>query len=267
MIMSSPSATLALWAGSWLAGSSAPDDVVEALHEWASQQLVAAGDPVTAGETGLPWQDGVETGVIALLKTFREASASGEIRLVLPAAGDVRGLPAGTDFARAAVSEGNGILIGRPGEPGTGLVPHMDQEDVLQWTVFSVVVPLTAVDEMSLGEAEYSMREAVRDAADALMAVHSVDGGAAGAPPRDLIEDELHELARYRYPATIPDRSRRVLDAADHVAAILTVAEREPTSSAASATGAAVREQTLRPLWAAVRAARMAAVRASLQKR
>lgn len=261
--MSSPSATLAVWASSWLAGHSSPDDVLDALHEWAPQQLIAAGDPVTAGHTGLPWPEPEDNGVTALLKAFRQSASPAGVRLVLPAAGDVRGLPAGSDFAREATSTGNGILLGEPGSPGTGLVPRIDQEDVMQWTVFGVTVPL-ATDDMTLGAAEYAMRQAVRDAADALTAVHSVAGG-SDISPRDLIEDELLELARHRYPSSMPDRARRVLDTANHVAAILTVAESEPTTTPSSASGAAVREETLRPLWTVVRQARTAAVQATLR--
>ena len=151
--MCSPSVTLAVWAGSWLSGASAPDDVVEALHEWAPQHLVFANDSVTSSQTGLPWPEPTDSGVMALLKTFRESAAEGEVRLVLPAAGDVRGLPAGTDFARAATSAGNGIMIGNPGDVGTGIVPHLDQEDVMHWTVFRILVPMSAADDMSVGEA------------------------------------------------------------------------------------------------------------------
>src|SRR5690606_15850630 len=71
MIMCSPSATLTVWAGSWLAGNSAPDDVLGALHAWAPRHTIAAGDPLTGGRSDLPWSyRGEPTGsaVMPLLK-------------------------------------------------------------------------------------------------------------------------------------------------------------------------------------------------------
>lgn len=265
MIMCSPSATLTLWAGSWLAGSSAPDDVLEALHAWAPRHTLAAGDPVTGGRTDLPWSAHANpgsTGVMPLLKLIREELAvpGAELRLVLPVPGDVRGLPAGTAFAADAVESGEGILLGVPGAEGTGLIPREVDENTLQWTVYSVPMPRTAGPDMSLGQAEYAMREAVRDAADALMRLHTTGLGGGDADPRELIEAELADYSRHTYPEYVPLRAKRILDSADHVAAILTVAQREPASAPTSASAATEHESLLRPLWDAIRAARLVAV-------
>ncbi|GAB2632364.1 hypothetical protein ACWDYH_24210 [Nocardia goodfellowii] len=267
--MCSPSATLTVWAGSWLAGSSAPDDVLEALHAWAPRHTIAAGDPVTGGRTDLPWSAHGNTtgsGVMALLKVIREAMAEpgSQLRLVLPVPGDVRGLPVGTEFAADAIEAEQGLLIGVPGGEGTGLIPYLEDDSSLQWTVYTVPIPPAPIDEMSLGEAEYTMREAVRDAADALMKLHTTSvGGDSDADPRELIEAELAAYSRHDYPESIPLRARRILDTADHVAAILTVAQREPASSPTSATAINAQEDLLRPLWNALRAARLVAVHAA----
>ncbi|GAA5053287.1 hypothetical protein [Nocardia callitridis] len=263
--MCSPSATLTVWAGSWLAGCSAPDDVLEALHAWAPLHTIAAGDPVTGGRTDLPWSAHGHlpgTGVMALLKVIREAMAESNayLRLVLPVPGDVRGLPAGTAFAADAIEAEEGILVGVPGTEGTGLIPQWVDDNTLQWTVYSAPVPPEGGPDMSLGEAEHAMREAVRDAADALMRLHTTAVGAADSDPRELIEAELADLSRHDYPESISLRARRILDTADHVAAILTVAQREPASSPTSASAIVAQESLLRPLWNAIRAARLAAV-------
>ena len=108
------------------------------------------------------------------------------------------------------------------------------------------------------------MREAVRDAADALMRLHTTAAGATvDSDPRELIEAELADYSRHDYPDSIPLRARRILDSADHVAAILTVAQREPASSPTSATAIGAQEDLLRPLWDAIRAARLVAVHAA----
>lgn len=265
MIMCSPSATLTLWANSWLAGRCAPDDVLEALHAWAPRHTLAAGDPVTGGRTDLPWSahgNPNGTGVMPLLKLIREELAvpGAELRLVLPVPGDVRGLPTGTAFAADAVEAGEGLLLGVPGAEGTGLIPSPVDEHTLQWTVYSVPMPRAAGADMSLGEAEYAMREAVRDAADALMRLHTTGLGAGDADPRELIEAELADYSRHTYPECVPLRAKRILDSADHVAAILTVAQREPASAPTSASAATAHETLLRPLWDAIRAARLVAV-------
>lgn len=265
MIMCSPSATLTLWAGSWLAGRSAPDDVLEALHAWAPRHTLSAGDPVTGGRTDLPWTalgETAATAVMPLLKMIRQALAApgAELRLVLPVPGDVRGLPVGTAFATDAIEAGEGILIGVPGMEGTGLIPYHEDDSTLQWTIYAAPMPPAAGPDMSLGEAEYAMREAVRDAADALMRLHTTGLGGGDADPRELIEAELADYSRHTYPDYVPLRAKRILDTADHVAAILTVAQREPASAPTSANAATTHESLLRPLWDALRAARLVAV-------
>ncbi|MFG1795156.1 hypothetical protein [Nocardia sp. NPDC049149] len=268
--MCSPSATLTVWAGSWLAGCSAPDDVLEALHAWAPTHTIAAGDPVTGGRTDLPWPslgDLPGTGMMALLKVIREAMAQpgAQLRLVLPVPGDVRGLPIGTAFAADAIAAEEGLLIGVPGAEGTGLIPLWTDDDTLQWAVYSTPIPPTPGPDMSLGEAEYAMREAVRDAADALMQLHTTSVGSADSDPRELIEAELADYSRHDYPGSIPLRAKRILDSADHVAAILTVAQREPASSPTSASAIGAQESLLKPLWDAIRAARLAAIHAPVR--
>ncbi|MFB8002841.1 hypothetical protein [Nocardia sp. NPDC056000] len=267
--MSTPSATLTVWAGSWLAGRSAPDDVLDALRAWAPRQTVAAGDPVTGGHTGLPWaadesSEPAGAGIMVLLKLIREASTGpqAQVRLVLPVPGDVRGVPVGTEFAAAATEAGEGLFVGAPGSDGTGLVPIWTDDDTLQWRVYSTPIPYAIEPDMPLGEAEYAMRQAVRDAADALQQLHTTTVDSNGPSPRDLIEDELAALSQHQYPDSLPLRARRILDTADQVAAILTVAERAPASAPTSATAIAAQETLLRPLWNAIRSARLAAIHA-----
>lgn len=258
--MCTPSATLTAWAASWLAGASAPDDVLDALHAWAPEQRVGAADAVTAGCVGMAWPESEAAGLTELLKSVRETMSvpDARLRLVLPVAGDVRGLAPGSPFATAATAAGEGVLAGAVGAMGLGLVPHRPAPDSMQWTLFSEPIPELASD-MSLREAEYAMREAVRDAADALSALQSVAVGST-ADPRMLVEAELRKSASHTYPESMPIRARRVLDSADRVAAILAVAAHQPASAPASAMGAGLHEDALRPLWRAIRAARIAAV-------
>lgn len=269
--MCSSSASLALWTSSWLAGASSPDDVIDAMFEWAPMHLVGAGDATAAEAFGLP-HPGYAESIAGLLQAIRATAgavpqpAVGEetVRLVLPAPGAVTGLPANTDFSRAALNSGQAVTVGTSGCPGIGLVPVVEGPDVLRWTVYSIVVPEHGHREQGLGEAEYEMREAVRGAADALAQMQALPTRTLDGDPRTRIAALMAEAARHRYPAEMSDRAFRVLESADRVAAILTVASGSAPSEAPTATGAAAREELLRPLWAAVRTARTIAVATSI---
>ena len=117
-----PSVSLSVWANAWLAGSAAPDDVLDALSLWAPKHLVAAYDSVTAGHTGLPWPDLDEASAVMLLQTLRTtavgpapaARRTAPISVVLPVPGDVRGLAAGTQFEYDALAAGEAVIVAGP---------------------------------------------------------------------------------------------------------------------------------------------------------
>jgi len=290
-----PSVSLSLWANAWLAGKAAPDDVLDALSLWAPRQSVTAYDAVSAGHTGLPWPDIHDAGTVCLLQTLRAAVGRpagtvdpgrlrGAINVVTPIPGDVRGLAPGTQFARDALAAGEAVVITNPDNPRTavGLVPEFTYDDddgsdvgdfgdpedpdfpescELSWTVYSL--PGAPVfDHHELGDAEYSLRSAVRSAADALGEI----GLAAAADvddPRALIEQLLEAARQHRIPDHAPTRALRVLENAAHVDAIIAVSaglSRPADSPAPPIAG----PEPLLPLTAVVRSARMAAVTAIL---
>ncbi|EOM75029.1 hypothetical protein DW322_14040 [Rhodococcus rhodnii] len=266
--MTTPATSFAAWSASWLRGESAPDDVVDALLRWAPVHIVFAQDAVSAGRTGLPYPEPADTGVTALLHAVRRATADrpdAEVVLVLPTTGDVRGLPAGTRFAAAALGAGSGVLVGPPGEPGVGIVAAAEGQDVLRWTVHDVPEIPLAQDTSTLGAAEYAMREAVRSAATAVaelsVVTHSPDTA------RRAVAAALTEASLHTWPASLPPRAQRILDSADHVDAILTAAD--GVTGAQGVDGASARglEHQLRPLRTAVRTARTAAINASARTR
>ncbi|MEZ0366451.1 hypothetical protein ACAG26_22500 [Mycobacterium sp. pUA109] len=272
-----PSATLSVWANAWLAGQAAPDDVLDALTLWAPRQSVTAYDAVAAGNTGLPWPDVHEAGVMSLLQTVRAAagrSAVPAIGMVLPVPGDVRGLPAGTQFARDALTAGEALLVADPdgSNAAIGLVPDFEHDDAddntsaiqtLSWTVYALP-GAPAPDYHDLGEAEHALRSAVRSAADALNAIELSATDAAGDDPRTLVAQVLETSRHHQVPDHAPPRAVRVLDNAAHVDAILTVEGLMPIGAQSSA-DAQLASTALRPLAAVVRSARIAAVNAILQ--
>lgn len=304
-----PSVSLSLWANAWLAGKAAPDDVLDALSVWAPKQSVTAYDAVAAGHTGLPWPDVNDAGTVTLLQTLRAAVGRptstrgapplmrGTINVVLPVPGDVRGLAPGTQFERDALSAGEAIIIANPNTPATavGLVPEFSYQDddtpddyetglaelcTLTWTVYSLPgAPI--LDHYELGDAEYTLRSAVRSAADALGTIGLGSAAADVADPRGLVEQLLESARQHRIPDHAPSRALRVLENAAHVDAIIAVsaglsrsdspdrfaapiaAGLEPLGTQSSSE-ARIASDALRPLTAVVRSARMAAVTAIL---
>jgi hypothetical protein len=274
-----PSVSLSVWANAWLAGAAAPDDVLDALSQWAPRHSVTAYDSVAAGRTGLPWPDLNDSGAVSLLQTLRTAAGpAGDapaIGVALPVPGDVRGLPAGTQFQRDAVTTGEAIIVVSDPSSAIGLVPDFDYDEIdeqcefepepcaLSWTVYSV--PGTPMpDHLDLGEAEYALRSAVRAAADALGALRAGAAGADVADPRALVEQVLESGRQHRIPDHAPARALRVLENAAHVDAIITVSSGLIPIGLQSSSEVQIASDALRPLTGVVRSARMAAIGAIL---
>ena len=278
-----PSVSLSLWANAWLAGQAAPDDVLDALSAWAPTHSVTAYDSVAAGHTGLPWPDVDDAGAVSLLQTLRTVAgrSTGDrppaIGVALPVPGDVRGLAAGTQFQRDALTSGEAIIVTSPAGDTIGLVPDFEYDDTddelpdgdrvpelcaLSWTVYSLpAAPMP--DHLDLGDAEYTLRSAVRSAAEALGALQL---GAAGGvdDPRGLVEQILESGRHHRAPDHAPTRALRVLENAAHVDAIISVSSGLMPIGTQSASEAQIANDALRPLASVVRSARLAAVSAIL---
>ena len=268
-----PSVSLSVWANAWLAGAAAPDDVLDALSLWAPRHSVTAYDSVAAGRTGLPWPDLNDAGAVSMLQTLRTAAGSGlsapVISVVLPVPGDVRGLPAGTQFQRDAITAGEAILVGSDPSAAIGLVPDFEYDELedesefepepmaLSWTVYSVPGAPTP-EYLDLGEAEYSLRSAVRSAADALGAIRAA--GTDVADPRGLVEQVLESGRGHPLPDHAPSRAVRVLENAAHIDAIITVSSGLIPIGLQTSSEVRIASDALRPLSGVVRSARMAAV-------
>ena len=272
-----PSVSLSVWANAWLAGVAAPDDVLDALSQWAPRHSVTAYDSVAAGRTGLPWPDLNDAGAVSMLQTVRTAAGpAGSVPPVgglLPLPGDVRGLPAGTQFQRDAVTAGEAILVGRDLSEAVGLVPDFEYDELedesefepeptaLSWTVYSV--PGAPIPEyLDLAQAEYALRVAVRSAADALGAIRAA--GTDVADPRGLVEQVLEAARGHRVPDHAPARAVRVLENAAHIDAIITVSSGLIPIGLQTSSEVQIASDAIRPLSGVVRSARMAAVSAIL---
>jgi hypothetical protein len=277
-----PSVSLSVWANAWLAGVAAPDDVLDALSQWAPRHSVTAYDSVAAGRTGLPWPDLTDAGAVSLLQTLRTSAGPGgsapPMGVALPVPGDVRGLPAGTQFQRDAVTAGEALIVMGDAGEAIGLVPDFEYPDVgevgdaseteadpcaLSWTVYSVPGAMPAED-VDLGEAEYALRSAVRSAADALGALHAEAAGAEIEDPRRLVEQVVESEGRHSVPDHAPTRALRVLENAAYIDAIITVSSGLIPIGLNSSADVQIASEALRPLTGVVRSARLAAVGAIL---
>ena len=272
-----PSVSLSVWANAWLAGVAAPDDVLDALSQWAPRHSVTAYDSVAAGRTGLPWPDLNDAGAVSMLQTVRTAAGPAgsvpPVGVLLPVPGDVRGLPAGTQFQRDAVTAGEAILVGRDLSEAVGLVPDFEYDELedesefepvptaLSWTVYSV--PGAPIPEyLDLAAAEYALRAGVRSAADALGAIRAA--GTDVADPRGLVEQVLEAARGHRVPDHAPARAVRVLENAAHIDAIITVSSGLIPIGLQTSSEVQIASDAIRPLSGVVRSARMAAVSAIL---
>jgi hypothetical protein len=256
-----PSATFTVWTSAWLVGAAAPDDVLDALAPWADVHDVQAADADTAELTALPLPGAPVSSVTFLLAALRRAAAgdaAGPARLVLPAPGDVRGLPGPGVFSREATAAGEGVLFPEAASSaGLGVVPTSVAEGVLRWTVYRVPETGPPPEFVALTHAERDLRDHVRQSASVLTSL-----GVARHRPgvRDEIAAALRARPASLWPAGMPPQALRVLQHADEVEAILAAASVDEPGGALSASAATARREALRPIETAVRVARRAAV-------
>ena len=266
--MPCPSATFTVWASAWLVGAAAPDDVLDALVPWADAHDAQAADSDTAQLTSLPAPGEPVSSLTFLLAALRRATAgrdaAGPARLVLPAPGDVRGLPGPGVFSTAATTAGEGVLFPDTGltasglgVSGLGIVPTTVAEGVLRWTVYPVPEPGPPPEFVALSHAERDLRDQVRQSASVLTSL-----GVARHRPgvREEIAAALRARPASLWPAGMPPQALRVLQHADEVEAILAAAKIDEPGGALSASAATARREALRPIETAVRVARRAAV-------
>lgn len=241
------SGPLAAWANAWLRGQASSDDVLHAVAGHDAPHLVGNLDPFDSDLQPLS----------EVLIRWRRADAT--VRLVLPVAGDVRGLPGPADFRSAALDTGEAVHGG-----GLGLVPEVidfapsSAPPTVLWQAFAVEA--APPDYLSVGEAQHELTVAIREAASALSAA-DVSGWI------DDIAEELHDARRagerLNLPPGYPARAVALLAQAERLHAVLDLAATDPTGGTIDRFGIAARQSALRPLTIAVRRARLAGYNAA----
>ena len=235
-----PAGRFAVWATAWLTGRCSYDEALDAVVGDTAHRV-----------TGLP---GTEEAVpLGTALSALRGLAERRFRLVLPAPGDVRGLPAVPGLAALALEAGQAAIGDR-----LALVPEPLGPEVVQWTVFPLdgAPPVAPPVEGSLravsGALDLAVGEAARTLAGLDLArwnpeVPALLAGLGRTAPGPALPDDHDPLAV------------SVLGRAQRLAAVLDLALADAPGAAVNHAQAARRDAALRPLADAVREATTAA--------
>jgi hypothetical protein len=246
---------LALWGAAFRTGTAAPDEVLAEIAGTGRTAGVRAADAVTAERTGLPGPGEAGTGTVALLDLLRRG---GRPQLVLPVAGDVRGLPPRSPALVPALDAGAAVVLA---ERQVVVIP-----DDGHWRVFPVDRPGAPAEPAvaapsgapTLFEAERDLDAAIRTAT---LQLTRLDVARDAEGVRDRIADEMRAGAVSVPRGSGPSHRHGSMLLAKVVSleALLHVAGGHQTSAATRHQLASL-DDALRPLASAVRFGRLAAV-------
>ena len=245
------SARFATWARAWRAGTVSYDDVADETE--GDEEHLVSDAPDTW--TDIPLREAVR----ALSKLHPD-----EIRLVLPAPGDPRGLPGPGPFTGAALDTGEGVMAGH-----LGLVPRVhshtsgsgDTFEIVVWQAYPIVNPVP-YSEASTAEAEADLSVALAEATATLtrLDVAAWRPELAGALAALRRPDNGTDL-----PPGFSPRARRLFARASVLDRVLALAAVVAPGGAVNNFEAEQRDAALRPLTVACRRALMAACNSPLE--
>ncbi len=237
--------TLALWAAARRGGHSA-DEVLTALAGVGVSAGVRAASTEIATATGLPGPGQATAGSAALLPLFDRAEW---IELLLPHAGDLRGLPPRGPITVPALDAG--AVVSLAGS-GLGIVP-VDGH----WRVFGCPGQHRGLDLQVAGEMiDTAMARATGDLIRAEV-----------ARPAERVRERVREIILAEaldLPDGMPRRASALLAKTISLEALLAVAAGHETAALTSRELGLV-DEALRPLARAVREGRRAAVSAAVR--
>ncbi|NUV78347.1 hypothetical protein [Streptomyces sp. CAI-155] len=257
MLVEPRSGLLAAWGNALLAGLVSPDDAVAAM----------VGKDAVHRVEGLPGEAG-PVGLTLALGRLRALGATG-FRVALPVPGHPLGLSGPPDFnARALEAEEAVVAYGVP----YGLVPEVSEagpEGDLHVEVVWRVLPVREAppaDVPSLSEAERELAEALRDATALLSRLDVAGSGPVAEAAVDAYRARA-EVSRGREVLApgYPPRAVRVLELAQRVGLLVSVAYENGHGGAVSASEMAARGDALRPVERVARRAVVAAYNAYVE--
>ncbi|MDQ0953544.1 hypothetical protein QFZ24_007467 [Streptomyces phaeochromogenes] len=251
------SGRLAAWGNALLAGFASPDDAVVAI----------VGEDAVHRVEGLPGET-APVGLTLALGRLRALGVTG-LRVALPAPGHPLGLSGPPDFnARALDAEEAVVCHGA----ALGLVPEVSEAgpdgDVHVEVVWHCLPVREAppADVPSLGEAERELAEALRDATEMLSRLDVAGSGPVAEAAIDAYRARA-ERGREVLAPGYPPRAVRVLELAERVGLLISVAFENGHGGAVSASEMAARSEALRPVERTSRRAQVAAYNAFVEER
>lgn len=225
------------------------------------------GDDAVHRVEGLPGEAG-PVGLTLALGRLRGLGVAG-LRVALPAPGHPLGLSGPPEFnARALEAEEAVICHGA----ALGLVPEVraagpdgDRHVEVVWHCLPVREAPPA-DVPSLGEAERELAEALREATAVLSRLDVAGSGPVAEAAIDAYRARA-ERGREVLAPGYPPRAVRVLELAQRVALLVSVAEESGQGGAVSASEMAARGAALRPVERVARRALVASYNAVVEER
>jgi hypothetical protein len=240
-----------------LAGLVSPDDAV----------LTIVGDDAVHRMEGLPGETG-PVGLTLALGRLRSLGVTG-LRLALPAPGHPLGLSGPPEFnTRALDAEEAVICYGA----ALGLVPEMyeagpdgDLHVEVVWHCLPVREAPPA-DVPSLGEAERELAEALRDATEVLSRLDVAASGPVAEAAIDAYRARAERGQEVLAPG-YPPRAVRVLELAQRVGLLVSLARENGHGGAVSSAEMGARAEALRPVERVARRAQVAAYNSVVEER
>lgn len=229
---------LTVWTNSWLRGAVSYDAAVTALQDAGVRAVRGLAEH--SGEAPVGWA----------LAAIRSA-AGGPLRLVLPVAGDIRGVPQVPGLAAVAVEMGQLVA-----SSGFALVPDGDPRVQGQWQAWTMEpatpVPATPGELQTIAQAAGALRLAVLEATDALAALDVARWNPG-------VESLRRREQRLSLPPDHEPSAAALATRCAQLAAILELAGADAPGGAVNGYGAGQRDAVLRRLSLAVREGLMTA--------
>ncbi|MBT2418393.1 hypothetical protein J7F01_21310 [Streptomyces sp. ISL-22] len=257
MLSEPRSGRLAAWGNALLAGLVSPDDAV----------LEIVADDAVHRVEGLPGES-APVGLTLALGRLRALGVGG-LRVALPAPGHPLGLSGPAEFnARAMDAEEAVVCHGA----AFGLVPEVyeagPEGDVHVEVVWHVLPVREAppADVPSLGEAERELAEALREATEVLSRLDVAGAGPVAEAAIDAYRARA-ERGREVLAPGYPPRAVRVLELAQRVGLLVSLAHGNGHGGAVSSAEMAARAEALRPVERVARRAQVAAYNAYVEER
>lgn len=234
----SPMQNTAVWLGAWLHGLEGTDALLDALRDLGGRHELADARPIAD--------------LLAGIRSVADLEGDEPVlRLVLSGPGEAIALPAGSEAAQAASTNGAGAIVVRDAdrEHSHILVPDID-DAATRWRWFTHSGPMPATAWVTPGEADELLAQATETAARMIEGMgYRTD---ALASPRLTVGALSDFYDTPGLPSATPARSAKLFARADRVAAIVeTVTARMGDHSL---------DPQLLGLWRHIRTARMAGV-------